>query len=198
MLKKINYVLDRKQKTNLIILLLVIFIDAFVELLGVSAILPIVDIAMNPAVINEKWYFVLIRDITQIDAANELLVLMAFILIAIYIIKNMYVLLMYNMQYRFVFENQRKLAVRLMECYMHQNYLFHVSKNVAELQRNITSDVNGFFTVVLNILQFLAEISANCYHNYSYNDGYFYFFIFFFHKYYTPIDFSITYFFLFL
>ena len=51
MLKKINYVLDRKQKTNLIILLLVIFIDAFVELLGVSAILPIVDIAMNPAVI---------------------------------------------------------------------------------------------------------------------------------------------------
>ncbi len=160
MLKKINYVLDRKQKTNLIILLLVIFIDAFVELLGVSAILPIVDIAMNPAVINEKWYFVLIRDITQIDAANELLVLMAFILIAIYIIKNMYVLLMYNMQYRFVFENQRKLAVRLMECYMHQNYLFHVSKNVAELQRNITSDVNGFFTVVLNILQFLAEISV--------------------------------------
>lgn len=125
-----------------------------------SAILPIVDIAMNPAVINEKWYFVLIRDITQIDAANELLVLMAFILIAIYIIKNMYVLLMYNMQYRFVFENQRKLAVRLMECYMHQNYLFHVSKNVAELQRNITSDVNGFFTVVLNILQFLAEISV--------------------------------------
>ena len=112
MLKKINYVLDRKQKTNLIILLLVIFIDAFVELLGVSAILPIVDIAMNPAVINEKWYFVLIRDITQIDAANELLVLMAFILIAIYIIKNMYVLLMYNMQYRFVFENQRKLDER--------------------------------------------------------------------------------------
>ena len=43
---------------------------------------------------------------------------------------------------------------------MHQNYLFHVSKNVAELQRNITSDVNGFFTVVLNILQFLAEISV--------------------------------------
>ena len=31
MLKKINYVLDRKQKTNLIILLLVIFIDAFAE-----------------------------------------------------------------------------------------------------------------------------------------------------------------------
>ncbi len=160
MLKKINYVLDKRQKMNLVILLLVIFIDAFVELLGVSAILPIVDIATNPAVINEKWYLVLIKNLTQIDDANELLVFMAIVLIVIYVIKNIYVLLMYNMQYRFVFENQRKLAVRLMDCYMHQNYLFHVSKNVAELQRNVTSDVNGFFTVVLNMLQFLAEISV--------------------------------------
>lgn len=160
MLKKINYVLDRRQKTNLIILLLVIFIDAFVELLGVSAILPIIDIAMDPDVINEKWYLVYIKEITQVDDANELLLLMAVGLIGVYVIKNIYVLLMYNMQYRFVFENQRKLAVRLMECYMNQNYLFHVSKNVAELQRNVTSDVNGFFTVVLNVLQFLAEISV--------------------------------------
>ena len=28
----------------------------------------------------------------------------------------------------------------------HQKYQFHVSKNVAELQRNITNDVNGFYT----------------------------------------------------
>ena len=68
--------------------------------------------------------------------------------------------MMYNMQYSFIFGNQKKLAVKLMDCYMHQDYLFHVSKNVAELQRNVTSDVNGFFTVVLNFLQFLAEISV--------------------------------------
>lgn len=34
MLKKINYVLDRKQKINLGILLIIIFIGAFVELFG--------------------------------------------------------------------------------------------------------------------------------------------------------------------
>lgn len=44
---------------------------------------------------------------------------------------------------------------------MQQDYLFHVSKNVAEFQRNITNDVNGFFTVVLNALQFLAEFSVS-------------------------------------
>lgn len=36
MFKKINYVLDRRQKTNLSVLLVIILIGAFVELLGVS------------------------------------------------------------------------------------------------------------------------------------------------------------------
>ena len=47
-----------------------------------------------------------------------------------------------------------------MNSYMHQNYLFHVSRNVAELQRNVTEDVNGFYTVVLNVLQLVAEVSV--------------------------------------
>ena len=48
----------------------------------------------------------------------------------------------------------------MMNSYMHQNYLFHVSRNVAELQRNVTEDVNGFYTVVLNVLQLVAEVSV--------------------------------------
>ncbi len=160
MLKKISYVLNKKQKVQLVLLLVIIFVGAFVELLGVSAILPIVNIALDSSIIDETWYLVLIRDTFGLEGANQLLVFMATILIVIYIFKNIYVTFMYNMQYRFIFDNQRKLAVKLMDCYMHQKYLFHVSKNVAELQRNVTNDVNGFFTVVLNALQFLAEISV--------------------------------------
>ena len=38
MLKKISYVLDRRQKRNLVLLLVIILLGAFVELLGVSAL----------------------------------------------------------------------------------------------------------------------------------------------------------------
>lgn len=160
MLKKISYVLNKEQKRQLVMLLIIIIVGAGVELLGVSAILPIVNIALEPSVIDESWYLVLIRDTFGLQDANQLLIFMAVVLIVIYILKNLYVTFMYSMQYKFIFENQRKLAVKLMNCYMHQKYLFHVSKNVAELQRNVTNDVNGFFTVVLNTLQFLAEISV--------------------------------------
>jgi ABC-type multidrug transport system fused ATPase/permease subunit len=160
MFKKINYVLDRRQKIQLFILLIVIFLGAFVELLGVSAILPVINIALAPETVDEKWYAVIIKNVTGAETASQVLVIMAIILIIIYILKNIYVTLMNGLQYRFIFENQRILGMKLMDCYMHQKYLFHVSKNVAELQRNVTSDVNGFYTVVLYVLQFLAEISV--------------------------------------
>lgn len=161
MLKKINYVLDRKQKINLGILLIIIFIGAFVELLGVSAVMPLIDVAMQPETIDEKWYFILISKYTGITDANQMILFLAVLLIIIYILKNIYVMAMYSLQYRFVFNNQQRLSVRMMKSYMQQDYLFHVSKNVAEFQRNITSDVNGFFTVALNVLQFLAEFSVS-------------------------------------
>lgn len=161
MLKKINYVLDRKQKINLGILLIIIFIGAFVELLGVSAVMPLINVAMQPETIDEKWYFILISKYTGITDVNQMILFLAVLLIIIYILKNIYVMVMYSLQYRFVFNNQQRLSVRMMKSYMQQDYLFHVSKNVAEFQRNITSDVNGFFTVALNVLQFLAEFSVS-------------------------------------
>lgn len=161
MLKKISYVLDRRQKMNLGILLVIILIGAFVELLGVSAIMPLINVAMEPDTIGEKWYFVLISQYVGITDANQMIVLLAIVLIVIYILKNMYVTMMYSLQYRFVFNNQQRLSVRMMKSYMQQDYLFHVSRNVAEFQRNITGDVNGFFTVALNALQFFAEFSVS-------------------------------------
>lgn len=160
MLKKINYVLDRRQKVHLIALLIIIFVGAFVELLGVSSILPVVNIALTPEVIDQKWYLVMIKKIIGLKSASQMIILLSSVIIIIYILKNLYITFMYSQQYKFIFENQRKLAIKLLDCYMHQKYQFHVSKNVAELQRNVTTDVNGFYTVVLYVLQFLAEVSV--------------------------------------
>lgn len=160
MLKKINYVLEKRQKIHLCILLVIIFGGAFVELLGVSGMMPIVNVAMNPECIDETWYLIKIRDLMGFTNASQILVFLSIVLIVVYIIKNIYITIMNDLQYRLVFNNQKRLAVKMLNCYMHQNYLFHVSKNVAELQRNVTADVNGFFTAVLNALQLVAEMSV--------------------------------------
>ena len=65
---------------------------------------------------------------------------------------------MYYFQFGFTYNYQRSLAVRLTNCYMKQPYVFHLSKNVAELQRNVIDDVTMFFQAVLGIIQFITEI----------------------------------------
>lgn len=160
MYKKINYILDKEQKIKLVVMLIVILIGALFELLGVSAIMPLISVATNPDTVNEKWYLTFIQDIFGFHEVKQLIVFLALALVIVYIAKNVYISMMYNLQYRFIFNNQRRLAVRMMDSYMHQNYLFHVSRNVAELQRNVTEDVNGFYTVVLNAMQFIAEASV--------------------------------------
>lgn len=160
MIRKVNYILDKKQKVKLIALLAIIFIGALMELLGVSSILPLINVVMDSSMIDNTWYLIFIKNTFNFSEDKQVIIFLTCALIAIYFIKNIYITMQYNMQYSFIFNNQRRLAVKMMNSYMRQNYLFHVSRNVAELQRNVTEDVNGFYTVVLNILQLISETSV--------------------------------------
>ena len=90
MLKKINYVLDKKQKIHLILLLIIIFIGAFVELLGVSAILPVVNVATSPETIDQTWYLSWLKQTLKLEDAGQMLIVLSIILIIIYILKNVF------------------------------------------------------------------------------------------------------------
>lgn len=156
MLDCINSIFDRRQKIGMAGLLVLIIIGSFFEMLGVSAILPLVSIVSDPGKINEGLYHEVASMLGITEAAGLTLVL-AMILIVIYIAKNVYILFMYSMQYRYVYNNQRIISRRLMDHYMRRDYLFHTSHGVAELQRNVSFDVNGFFTLVLNAIQLVSE-----------------------------------------
>ena len=121
MYKKISYILDDGQKIKLVIMLFVILVGALFELLGVSAIMPLISVATNPDSINETWYLLLIRDLFGFDEAKQIIVFLALALVIVYIAKNAYISEMYNLQYRFIFNNQRRLAVKMMKSYKCQH-----------------------------------------------------------------------------
>ncbi len=152
----VNTILDRKQKWQLGILLLVIAFGSLLEMIGVSAILPLVSLVSDPARMDSGIY----RNISQrLDVADvrTMILVLAIGLILVYIIKNIYILFMYSMQYRFIYTNQRLVSRKLMECYMSRDYLFHTRHGVAELHRNVGFDVDSFFTVALNAIQMISE-----------------------------------------
>ncbi len=157
-LKKIFYVFDKKQKRQAIMLLIEIIIGALFELLGVTAVLPFISLALSPNALykNEKLFA-----LYQMFGAGDtklFLAILAGLLILIYIVKNAYLIFMNYSIFRFTYYNQRKLGYRLLSCYLRQPYTFFLSNNSAELTQNINTDVVQFYELILCSMQLIVEV----------------------------------------
>lgn len=157
-IKKLNYIFSREQKIKLALLFVMIVLGTFAELFGVTSILPIIQVATEPGAEHKNILISMCVRVFHCTTTAELLFFLAWLILIIFVIKNVYIVLMYAMQYRFIFNNQYRLASRLMGAYIRKPYVFHLSKNSAELQRNINVDTNQFFAVVLNSLQIIIDI----------------------------------------
>lgn len=160
LIKKIGYIFSHRQKVRLFILFVIILIGTGLELLGVTAILPFVNVITNSETIFKTTYLHELYTMLPITDTNQFIVILAIALIAIYVIKNIYLVFMYGLQYRFTYNNQRKMAYTLMNCYMNQTYLYHLDHNSAELIRNVWNDTGMFFQAVLACLQLATEASV--------------------------------------
>lgn len=158
LINQIQYIFSKEQKIKFVLLLIIIIMSTFLELLGVTAIMPLVDVMMAPEAVEKKEYLRWAYYTMGFSNTNYFLVFLSAILIVIYIVKNVFISVMYQLQYKFTFSNQRKLASKLMNCYMSQPYYFHLAHNSADLIRSINTDVAMMFQGVLAMLQLIAEV----------------------------------------
>lgn len=156
--RKLNYIFNTKQKVEIFWLFVIICIGSGLELMGVSVILPIINGIMAPDKMLEEPVYIWIYEKFHMTSVRPLIMLLLVSLIVVYVIKNAFLIYMYNKQYKFIFENQRVLADRMVKCYMSQPYLFHVSKNSAELLRNINEDTGNFFGALQAGIKLLTEL----------------------------------------
>lgn len=152
MLKKIWYVLTKKQKKRLFCVAIITFIGNIFETLGVSIILPFINAILTPDKLMNNMYLKPVLNALNITSAKLMVVLLALLIILLYWIKNIYLMFMYSVQYQFTYNNRRRLSNRLLQAYVKQPYLYHVEHNSAELIRNVSTDVDMFFTSVLQLL----------------------------------------------
>ena len=135
------------------LLMIMIFGGALFETFGVSAILPLVSAVTDPDIVQNNEKYRMAYEVMHAPSYRAFILYMALLLVAIYVVKNVYLILLNIAQNHFVTNNQRRLSVRLMKCYMEQDYQFHVEHNMAELQRNVERDVESFISVITNVLQ---------------------------------------------
>lgn len=159
-IEELKTIFTKKQKIQLLLLGILICIGAFWELLGISAIVPFITAVTAPEAMMEKWYIQWIYHFFDFHSTTELVIFMAVALMAIYIVKNVYLCIMSYFQYRFTFHNEYRLSQKLLGYYLNRPYEFHLSHNSAELIRNIRDDVEGCYSFVLCAIQLTSEIAV--------------------------------------
>lgn len=158
MIKKLNFIFDRKQKIDLFINAILALGAALFELLGVTAIVPLISVMLTPSLIDENKWYKLYATTFHIQSLRDFVTSLSLLLILVYVVKNLYLIFRYRVSLNFNYRTRKNMAMRLMKYYLNQDYLYHVKHSAAELQRNINDDVNAFNSVVLAILNIMVEI----------------------------------------
>lgn len=161
MFKKICKILNKRQMLSLGFMTILIFIGGLFDLLGVSLILPIVNLATDPSTLLDNKAIVFISELFNFQDVRQIVIVLLAAMIAIYVIKNVYIILMYKLLYHFTYSFKKELAMRLLNCYMYQDYTFHLKKNIADLQRNILTDTGQFYGFISDFINMLNQ-SITC------------------------------------
>ena len=154
---EISYIFDRKQKRVMVLLLCAIFIGALFELLGVSLIMPLIQVISTPEMIEENRYLSFVYRTFGMTDSSSFFVFLASVIIAVYVFKNAYLIVMYHFQYSFIYNNQLKVAGRLVDCYLKKPYTYHLNNNTSNMIRNIMLDTERLFQLILSVLNCLSE-----------------------------------------
>ncbi|MED9904818.1 MAG: ABC transporter ATP-binding protein [Lachnospiraceae bacterium] len=158
LIRKLLFFLNKRQKIATIFLTIMIFIGALLETLGVSAIIPIAQMMMSPESIYEEQYVVWIAEHFNLNGTQAIFMFMLGAMMTIYVVKNLYLLLLSYVQAKFVNNNRARTQAKLLEWYLNRPYEYFLYADVSEILRIIRSDIQNVFAILLNLMQILTEI----------------------------------------
>lgn len=158
MLQKISFLFDKKQKRQIVGLSVMILIGGALETLGVSMMLPVVNVLMDPQSVMENAYVIKIVDILHIQSARQLMVIMLSTLIGLFVLKNAYLLLQTYVQNTFVTRNRNRMISRVMREFLNRPYEEYLGADIPTVFRLTDSDIPNAFQLILVMIQMVTEI----------------------------------------
>jgi len=139
------------------VLMVCIFIGAALELVGVSLIMPLIQLISTPEVVNQPGIVSAVYNALNMKSVTDFFIFLVIVIIVIYFLKNLYLSVMYYFQYSFIYRNQLKVAGRLIDCYLKKPYTYHLDHNTSDMIRNIMLDTDRLFQLILSFLNMMSE-----------------------------------------
>ncbi|RKM59799.1 ABC transporter ATP-binding protein [Butyrivibrio sp. CB08] len=162
LLKKINYIFDKKQKGQLVLLAVLILIGGVFETLGVSMIIPVISVILNPQSLhrNIAKYPVAqnVVDALGLDSDIKLATFLLVMMILLFVVKNAYLLFLIYKQNTFISRSRNDMISRVMREFLNRPYEDYLGADIPTVFRITDSDIPKTFTLMLSLLSLATEL----------------------------------------
>lgn len=156
--KKMNVLLDSKQKRSMVLLIIMMIVGAGLQVAGVGMIVPVVNVVMNSNATESEGLVRTLYELLGGGSKQRFTVIIMLGLIAVFVIKNVFLFFQQKFMYAFVYTNQFRTSERMMKNYLRRGYEYYLNADTAVVQRSITSDVNNMYALILAVLQLISDV----------------------------------------
>lgn len=155
--KQFYEIFTREQRRGSIIVFLMMFIGSFLEMLGVSVLVPMVQVILSPSELLYDQDLQWVWTSLHIDSTARLVLLVSGGTIAIYLFKNVYMSFLSYYKNRFFRRVDQETSMRLMNSYLSREYTFHINTNSTVLLRSIIYDITGISSTLTSVFTIIME-----------------------------------------
>jgi ABC-type multidrug transport system fused ATPase/permease subunit len=157
-IQKLRLLLDRKTKNHLIWLVVFSVFVSVIETIGVSAILPFIDISIDFNNINRNQYYKWVFDFFGFEKEVNFAIVFGLVLVGFYIFRGgVNLLYSYAMAY-FTQNLYAQTTKKLFKTYLAMPYQVFSNKNSSYLSKAIITEASLMSTVINSVLLMISEI----------------------------------------
>jgi ATP-binding cassette subfamily C protein len=140
-LKTFFELLTPRERRNLYLLFCAVLVMAGLEVVSVASIMPFLSVAADPASVHENIYLSWAYETFGFTDTNSFLISLGFAALTALVISNAFIVLTTWALYRYAWGRNHSLSRRLLHSYLHRPYEFFLTRNSAELGKNILEEV---------------------------------------------------------
>lgn len=155
-IQDILYVLRYFKKENVTFLVFLMLLVSFLELIGISLILPFISSLLDQNSAEKSYLHIIDIDLV---GSNNISILLISIVLIFYFLKNLFIIYVVAKQTRYSMNLVTLIRNDFFKRYIHQKYIDFVKKDQSEMISNVMNVSADFgSTFMSNLLIFISEL----------------------------------------
>lgn len=156
-IQEILYILNKKQKQQVIVVLIFSSLRASLELIGIAALLPLLQMLLTPQKVMNNSKIRWIINLLHIKSETSVLFCIGAGVALVYVIKNLFILLANYVQYSFSTGLKKDLSLKMLDSYLKKPYVYYLDTNSSEIIRGCSTDVEQTYYIIEHLFTIITE-----------------------------------------